>query len=49
MELEQVVFRIEMDLRDGSDALELRVGGGPGERGKRHVFDIPDDSPAIGA
>ena len=47
MELEQVVFRIQMDLRDGSDTVELRVRGGPGQGGQRHVFDITNDFPAI--
>ena len=47
LELEQVVFRIEMDLRDGSDAVELRVYRGSSQRRQRHVLDITNDSPAI--
>jgi hypothetical protein len=47
MKLDQVVFRIEMDVRNRPDLLELRVRGGSGQRSQRQVFDITDDSPPV--
>jgi hypothetical protein len=45
--LDEMVFRIEMDLRDSPNVLELRIRSGAGQRCQRHVFDITDDSPAF--
>ena len=47
MKLEQVVLRIQVDLRDGSDTVKLDIRGDPSYRGQRHVLQITDDSPPV--
>ena len=47
MKLEQVVFRIEMDLRDDSNVVELSVRSSASQGGQRHILHITDDSPPV--
>jgi hypothetical protein len=47
VKLDQVVLRIEVDLRDGPNFLELRIHKGADQRRESHVFDITNDSPPV--